>query len=134
VCEGRRIWRANPKIEPHGLDIGGTCGIPLNGGKGRRGDAIVTELGGLEGLGDHVREGRRIWCAKPKMEPSGLDIGGTYGKPPANGSGGWWDAGEEPLEGLGAWGPICTGGAVNYFKLVIKSALKKYMAGAPAFP
>jgi hypothetical protein len=35
----------------------------------------------------------------------GLDIGGTCGKPPADGSGGLWDAGEGPLEGLGGLEP-----------------------------
>jgi hypothetical protein len=37
---------------------------------------------------------------KPKIEPRGLDIGGTRGKAPANGSVGLYDGGEWPFAGL----------------------------------
>jgi hypothetical protein len=112
VREGRRVWRARPTIEPSGLGIGGTCEKPLNSGSGKLGDMMETELAALEGPGARAREGRRIWRARPTIEPSGLDIGGTCGKPPANGSGDWWDAVEVLLGGLGAWSPICTGGGL----------------------
>jgi hypothetical protein len=49
--------------------------------------------------------------------PDTLDIGWTCGKPPADGSGGLWDAGEELLEGLGGLKPDMHnkgGGPVNY--------------------
>jgi hypothetical protein len=43
-----------------------------------------------------------------------LDIGGTCGIPPADGSGGMWDAGSRPLEGLGGLEPdMHRGGGVN---------------------
>jgi hypothetical protein len=97
-------------MEPAGLNIRGTCGKPLDSGSGRFPDAGEGSFEGMGGLEPGVHEGRAVWRAKPKIERAALDIGGTCGKLPTDGSGAFWDAGEAPLEGLGAWGPICTGG------------------------
>jgi hypothetical protein len=48
--------------------------------------------------------GGLVWQAKPKITPYGLDIGGTWGKPPANGSRGSWDVGEGASCGPGGPG------------------------------
>ena len=41
------------------------------------------------------------WCAKPKIEPYGLDIVGTSGNPPESDGGDLKDAGESHFEGMG---------------------------------
>jgi hypothetical protein len=53
----------------------------------------------------------------PDIELPGLNIGGTCGIPPADGSGGMWDAGLGLLERLGGLEPDMhkRGGPVNYF-------------------
>ena len=103
--EGGRVWRVKPNIEPPGLEIGGTCGFPPADSSGGLREAGETEVEGLEGPGVRVSVCGRIWRAKPNIEPSGLDIGGTCGNPPAGGSGGLCEAGEtggEGVEGPGA--------------------------------
>jgi hypothetical protein len=46
-----------------------------------------SEVEGLGGLGPGVHEGRLIWRANPKIEPLGLDIGGTSREAPPGGGG-----------------------------------------------
>jgi hypothetical protein len=96
---------AKPKTEPPGLGIGGTWGsTPANGSVGLW-DAGEGAIWGPGGPGARDGRGGAVWRAKPKIEPPGLDIGGTWGKPPANGSRGLWDAGEGPVGGLGGLEP-----------------------------
>jgi hypothetical protein len=105
VRVGGRIWRAKSYIEPRGLDIGGTCVIPPVGGSGGLFEAGEPEVEALGGPGCDEREGGLVWCAKPKIERDALDIGGTCGLPPADGSRALCDAGEGPLQGLGGMEP-----------------------------
>jgi hypothetical protein len=49
--------------------------------------------------------GGLVWRAKPKTEPRGLGISGTWGTTPANGSVGLYDAGEGRFVGLGGLEP-----------------------------
>jgi hypothetical protein len=67
----------------------------------------VTDLGGLEGPGARVPMGRRVWRARPNIEPAGLDINGTRKKPLNSGSGRWGDAMETCLKGWRGWEPVC---------------------------
>jgi hypothetical protein len=85
--EGGPYWRAKPKIESRGLDIGSTCQIALDNGVRV---SWVAREGLIERLGDlepDMREGGPYWRAKPKIEPRGLDIGWTCGFPPQEGNG-----------------------------------------------
>jgi hypothetical protein len=43
-----------------------------------------------------------VWQVKLKTVPYGHDIGKAWSKPPADGSRGSWDVGEEPVAGLGS--------------------------------
>jgi hypothetical protein len=42
-----------------------------------------------------------VWRARPNIEPPGLDVGGTCGIRPEYGNGGFKDAREGALKGLG---------------------------------
>jgi hypothetical protein len=98
------VWRAKTTIEPHGLDIGGTCvGPPAEGGEWMR-DAIETRAEGLGGAWSRNTQDRVVGRAKTTIEPHGLDIGGTCVGPPAEGGGWMRDAVEARVEGLGGPG------------------------------
>jgi hypothetical protein len=45
----------------------------------------VSEFAGLGVLEPGEREEGAVWRSDPKIEPSGLDIGGTSGELPAGG-------------------------------------------------
>jgi len=66
---------------------------------------------GPGGPGARDAWGGPVWRAKPTIAPHGRDIGGNWRKPPANGSGGLWDAGEGPVAGLGGLEPEMQRGA-----------------------
>ena len=69
-------------------------------------------MGGLE---PGMHEGGPDWRATSKIEPCGLDIDGTCGKPPAGDSGSSGDAGERLFEGQGGLEhDLHKGGAVNF--------------------
>jgi hypothetical protein len=105
--EGGPVWRARPNIEPPGLDIGGTSVIAPVGGSGELFEAGEPEVEALGGPGCNEREGGPVWRAKPKLEPAGLDIGGTGRIPPGDGSEDTCGAGEPEVEGWGALEPVC---------------------------
>jgi hypothetical protein len=50
------------------------------------GEGSFEEMGGLK---PGVHERHAVWHAKPKIQRGALGIGGTCGKLPANGSGGF---------------------------------------------
>ena len=66
--EWETIWRADPKIEPCGLDIGGTSEIPPAGGGVDLYGAGQIEIGELRGAGTWCARGGAIWRPKLKIE------------------------------------------------------------------
>jgi hypothetical protein len=57
--KGEWIWRAFPKIEPPGLDIGGTCADAAAEGAVGVKDVIEIEVEGLGGPGARMHKGER---------------------------------------------------------------------------
>jgi hypothetical protein len=103
--EERAIWRADPKIEPTGLDIGETNGAPPAGGGG---DLYAAGESGFEAVGVQEpgeREEEAIWHADPKIERDALDIGGTNRAPPAGGGVDLYAAGDSEFEVVGVREP-----------------------------
>lgn len=78
---------AGPKIEPHRLDISGTCRIPPEYGGGDLWDAGEGRLEGSWGLESILCEAGPVWRAKPNTGPNSLDIDGKYSELPGNGAG-----------------------------------------------
>ena len=74
------------------------------------GEALVEGTGGA---GSQYAGDGCIRHTKPKIERDAPDIGGSYGKQPANDSGGSWEMGDVPLEELGGLEPNMRKRAVN---------------------
>jgi len=62
-------------------------------------------------LGPDIRGGGGLGRTKPRIEPCGLDTGGTCKITREEGGGALWAARERRGEELGPWGPICVKGA-----------------------
>jgi hypothetical protein len=52
-----------------------------------------------------INEGKVIWRTDPKIEPTGLDIDGTNGAPPAGGGVDLYAVGDSEFEGVGVQEP-----------------------------
>src|SRR6266404_4964421 len=63
---------ALPKIEPPGLDIGGTCADAAAEGDMEVEDVIEIKVEGLGGPGARMHKRGHLWRALPKIELPGL--------------------------------------------------------------
>jgi len=100
------IWRADPKIEPSGLDIGGTSReTPTGGGVDLQG-AGESHFAGLGVLEPGDREGGRFGARIRKSSPAGsMSVGPTRNHEPVVG---WTSRVRERaiLLAWGCWGDV----------------------------
>jgi hypothetical protein len=102
------------------------------GGSGELFEAGEPEVEALGGPGCNEREGGPVWRAKPKLEPAGLDIGGTGRIPPGDGSEDTCGAGEPEVEGWGGSGArVRVGGRI--WRNCISSPLGSISVGPAGF-